>query len=90
MVTLRVGLRELIRVRNHWGVANKRIRVLTMVEGMGYAAGGAERLAVGIASSLDPERFHSSLCVTRWDEAAADRDDIVRAVGDLEKQGFGS
>ena len=58
-----------------------------MVEGMGYAAGGAERLAVWIASSLDPERFHSSLCVTRWDEAVADRDDIVRAVGDLENAG---
>jgi glycosyltransferase involved in cell wall biosynthesis len=58
-----------------------------MVEGMGYAAGGAERLAVWIASSLDPERFHSTLCVTRWDEAVADRDDIVRAVGDLEKAG---
>ena len=56
-----------------------------MVEGMGYAAGGAERLAVAIASSLNSERFRSSLCVTRWDEAAEDRDDIVKAVGDLEK-----
>lgn len=50
----------------------ERVKVLTMVERIGLY-GGAERLAVQIASGLDPERFESWLCATRWD--AAERED---------------
>ena len=31
--------------------------------------GGAERLAAEIATRLDPQRFESTLCVTRWSDA---------------------
>ncbi|HYH61150.1 MAG TPA: glycosyltransferase [Solirubrobacterales bacterium] len=68
-------------------MTDNRIRVLTMVESIGYATGGAERIAVAIASRLDPDRFHSSLCVTRWDEEGAARDDVARAVADVEAAG---
>ncbi|MGH2943764.1 MAG: hypothetical protein ACRDLN_13425, partial [Solirubrobacteraceae bacterium] len=30
--------------------------------------GGAERLAAEIATRLDPQRFASTLCVTRWSD----------------------
>jgi len=61
--------------------------VLTVVESIGYATGGAERIAVAIASRLDPDRFRSSLCVTRWDEEGAARDDVAGAVVDVEAAG---
>lgn len=40
-----------------------RLRVLTMVDGV---YGGAEKLAWQIAQRLDPNRFSSTVCVTRW------------------------
>jgi hypothetical protein len=46
---------------------------MAMVERLGYADGGAERLAVAIACRLDPARFRSSLCVTRWTSAPGGR-----------------
>ncbi len=47
-------------------VPNKRIRVLTLVDGIG-TYGGGETLARQITDGLDPERFDRSLCVTRWE-----------------------
>jgi len=38
--------------------------VVTLIERLVH--GGAERLAAQIATRLDPERFASTLCVTRW------------------------
>jgi glycosyltransferase involved in cell wall biosynthesis len=42
-----------------------RPRVVTLVDLLS-AHGGAERLAMGIATHLNPERFESILCVSRW------------------------
>jgi glycosyltransferase involved in cell wall biosynthesis len=45
-----------------------RIRVVTLID---YAVryGGAERLALSVATRFDPERFDSTLCVSRWPRA---------------------
>jgi glycosyltransferase involved in cell wall biosynthesis len=42
-----------------------RPRVVTLVDLLSRH-GGAERLALSIATHLDPERFESILCVSRW------------------------
>jgi glycosyltransferase involved in cell wall biosynthesis len=41
--------------------------VVTLVDRLVH--GGAERLAAEIATRLDPQRFASTLCVTRWSDA---------------------
>lgn len=41
--------------------------MVTLVERLVH--GGAERLAAEIATRLDPQRFESTLCVTRWSDA---------------------
>lgn len=43
----------------------RRLRVVTLIDTV--RAGGAERLAVQIAARLDPERFESTLCASRWE-----------------------
>lgn len=45
---------------------DKRIRVLTLVDGIG-TYGGGETLARQITEGLDPARFDRTLCVTRWE-----------------------
>jgi glycosyltransferase involved in cell wall biosynthesis len=45
---------------------NPRLHVLTLVDGIG-TYGGAETTARDIAQGLDPDRFRSTLCVTRWE-----------------------
>ena len=45
-----------------------RLGVVTLVDRLVH--GGAERLAAEIATRLDPERFASTLCVTRWSDPA--------------------
>jgi len=47
--------------------ADGRLGVVTLVERLVH--GGAERLAAEIATRLDPQRFASTLCVTRWTHA---------------------
>lgn len=42
-----------------------RVRVATLVNHL-TLHGGAERVALRIATHLDPERFDSTLCVSRW------------------------
>jgi glycosyltransferase involved in cell wall biosynthesis len=42
-----------------------RVRVVTFVDYLS-SIGGAEHLALLIATRLDPERFESTLCVSRW------------------------
>lgn len=42
-----------------------RVRVVTLVDYLS-CVGGAEHLALLIATHLDPERFESILCVSRW------------------------
>ncbi|MEA2353760.1 MAG: hypothetical protein QOJ14_2174 [Thermoleophilaceae bacterium] len=45
----------------------RRLRVLTLVDRLG-TSGGAERLATQIAMRLDPERFETWYCASRWSE----------------------
>jgi hypothetical protein len=45
-------------------VSGARLKVLTLVDRL-TATGGGERLAIQIATRLDPERIDSTLCVSR-------------------------
>jgi glycosyltransferase involved in cell wall biosynthesis len=45
--------------------SGRRLRVLTMVDGIG-SAGGGEGIAKEIATHLDPAKFDVSFCATRW------------------------
>lgn len=45
---------------------NGRLRVLSLVDGVG-TYGGAESTARRIAQGLDPDRYASTFCVTRWE-----------------------
>ena len=45
--------------------SRRRLRVLTMVDGIG-SAGGGEGIAKEIATHLDPAKFEVSFCATRW------------------------
>jgi glycosyltransferase involved in cell wall biosynthesis len=52
--------------------------------------GGAERLAVRIATSLNPERFDSTLCVGRWPRPEGKRSSSAgEALKELEDAGVG-
>lgn len=46
--------------------ANKRLRVLTLVDGIG-TYGGGERFARQLTAHLDRSRFEATYCVTRWE-----------------------
>ena len=65
-------------------MSSRRLRVVTLVD-RATAAGGGERVAMQIASRLDPERFESVLSATRLDgdarsvEERAAADDLRRA-----------
>lgn len=52
------------------GPGSRRIRVLTLVD-QPSLYGGAEHLAVMIATHLDSERFESRLCLSRWPPTAS-------------------
>jgi glycosyltransferase involved in cell wall biosynthesis len=64
------------------GRSGRRVRVVTLIDFMGFS-GGAERFALTIATRLDPERFESTLCVSRWPlpqahgEETAAREDLA-------------
>jgi glycosyltransferase involved in cell wall biosynthesis len=62
----------------------KRLRVLTLVDGIG-AVGGGEWMARQIAMRLDPERFSATLCVTRWNPVERD----LAALREVESAGVG-
>lgn len=46
---------------------DRRLRVLTLVDGIG-TFGGGERVARQLAVHLDPSRFEAAFCVSRWQE----------------------
>jgi glycosyltransferase involved in cell wall biosynthesis len=48
-----------------FGPRARRVRVVTLIDYMG-AHGGAEQVALAVATRLDPARFESTLCVSRW------------------------
>jgi glycosyltransferase involved in cell wall biosynthesis len=45
--------------------ARRRVRVVTLTDYTG-THGGAEEMALAIATRLDPARFESTLCASRW------------------------
>ncbi len=47
------------------GRAGEPIRVLMMVDGIGPNAGGAERMAIGLAGALQDKGFEVTICATR-------------------------
>ena len=46
---------------------DRRLRVLTLVDGIG-TFGGGERVARQLATHLDRSRFEAAFCVSRWEE----------------------
>lgn len=66
---------------------SRRLRVVVMIDQL-VLSGGAERLAVQTATRLDPERFHATVCVSRWNPAAAAADPAaMRALEELRAVG---
>jgi glycosyltransferase involved in cell wall biosynthesis len=63
-----------------------KIRVLVLIDRPSLAGGG-ERLAVQTAIRLDPGRFETTLCATRWDPTEATSDVVAPALADLRAAG---
>lgn len=59
-----------------------------MIDFLGAQA-GAERLALQIALRLDPERFSSTLCASRWPPPPGTEDEAHRAREELDAAGVG-
>ncbi|HEX8074996.1 MAG TPA: glycosyltransferase [Thermoleophilaceae bacterium] len=64
----------------------RRLRVLTLIDRLG-TSGGGERLAMRIATRLDPQRFESYYCASRWSERDPGSDAAQRAVAELREAG---
>ncbi len=62
--------------------STRRLRVLVLVDGLGLTGGG-ERLARNLAVNLDPDRFESVLCVTRWSDAISSEPGAREAMDEL-------
>lgn len=65
-----------------------RTHVLTLVDHLGRT-GGAERLALDMATRLDSSRFRTSLCATRFDATRAPNNDERAALERLHAAGTG-
>jgi glycosyltransferase involved in cell wall biosynthesis len=63
----------------------QRLRVLTLVDHL-TPSGGAERLSAQIAMQLDPERFESIYCASRW-ERDRTNENQARLLAELEAAG---
>jgi glycosyltransferase involved in cell wall biosynthesis len=63
-----------------------RLRIVTLVDHLSLH-GGAERLALRIATSLDPGRFESTLCVSRWPLPNGDSSSADQALDELRSAG---
>lgn len=66
--------------------SRRKLRVVTLVDGIGLA-GGAERLAREVVIRLDPDRFERTLCVSRWSEERAEAARASGALAQLEEAG---
>ena len=65
----------------------RRLRVVIMIDHF-VLSGGGERLAIQTATRLDPARFHTTLCVTRWVPGAVETDAAAtRALDELRASG---
>lgn len=63
-----------------------KIRVMILIDRPSLAGGG-ERLAVQTAIRLDPRRFETTLCATRWDPNEAGSDVVAPALAELYASG---
>lgn len=63
-----------------------RICVLILVD-RPTLAGGGERLAVQTAARLDPDRFDTTLCATRWDPTEEEEGGVASALAELRGAG---
>ena len=64
----------------------RRLRVLTLVDGIGLAGGG-ERIAREIVIRLDRERFDATLCVSRWSDQLESQPGAPDALEQLDASG---
>jgi glycosyltransferase involved in cell wall biosynthesis len=67
------------------GLKSRRLRVVTLVDGIGLMGGG-ERLAREIVTRLDSTRFDRTLCVSRWSEERAADPAAAAVLGELEHE----
>jgi glycosyltransferase involved in cell wall biosynthesis len=62
---------------------DRRVRVVQLVARLGAAGGGAQAVARQIALGLDPERFDSTLCVSRVHLPRYSPADVTRVTSEL-------
>jgi glycosyltransferase involved in cell wall biosynthesis len=67
-------------------LSGRRLRVLQLTDRVG-THGGAERLTMQIAERLDPARFESFVCATRFSREERERPTVADAVQQLEAAG---
>jgi glycosyltransferase involved in cell wall biosynthesis len=67
-------------------VPGERIRVLVLVDSL-TLAGGGERIAAQTAARLDPARFETVLCATRWTPGAEREEAVASALAELRDAG---
>jgi len=65
------------------GTDRRKLRVVTLVDGMGVTGGGAERLAREIVTRLDRDRFERTLCVSRCMAERESSDATRQVLADL-------
>ena len=65
---------------------SRRLKVVQLTDRVG-THGGAERLTMQIAQRLDPARFESMVCATRFSEEERERPTVEEAVELLEASG---
>lgn len=63
-----------------------RLGVVTLIDSLALSGGG-EKLAREIAVRLDPARFRSTLCVSRWSESRREEPAIARLLAGLDEAG---
>jgi glycosyltransferase involved in cell wall biosynthesis len=68
------------------GSRASRLRVVTLVDTFGRY-GGAEQLALQIATRLDRQRFESTLCVSRWSPSQHEEPQVRRELAQLADAG---
>jgi glycosyltransferase involved in cell wall biosynthesis len=68
--------------------AGERVHVLTLIDHL-VTTGGAERLALEIATRLDPSRFRSTLCASRFAPTSTISDDERQTLARVQESGIG-
>jgi glycosyltransferase involved in cell wall biosynthesis len=64
----------------------RRLKVVQLTDRVG-THGGAEHLTMQIAERLDPERFESIVCATRFSASEQERETVTEAAGALRQAG---